>query len=787
MKRQVVITGRGVLSILGDSPAGFHAALVRGRGLRDAGAEAAQDGGFAIERFEPKSYLGERNLRPLDRAGCLLACAAQLALADSGWSAKRLREEEVGLVAGTMFSTAHTIGEFDRFALREGPCYASPMTFANTVLNAPAGQTAIVHGLRGINSTIATGATSGLHALGHALDLIRAGRMRAVLAGGVEELSLESSCGFRRAGRLCERGRPLPFDSRSTGFLLGEGAAVLMLEDADTAAARGARVLAYLTGFGSRFDPFQGRVDERATAAAMGAMSLALRDAGADPADIDCISASARGDVLGDQREARALGEVFAKRGDDLAITSIKAQTGEALGAGGGMQVVALLEAMQQRTVSGIPGLGAIEDPFLAGKVCRASRSQEVRTALVNSVGFDGHCCAVVLTAPTARSLELVPKKRNSAERRRWLEDSSGATLEHVAASSLPDEDMRGNIENPVGAAQTPLGVAGPLLIHGEHARGTFYVPMATTEGALVLTYERGMAALTRAGGVTVRVCVDENVVSPAFLFEDVAAAVDFARKLPNDFAEIRTEAEATTRHGRLLRVETCPLGREVIVRFCYHTADAHGMNMIVKATERACQWITRRHSVRRFYIFSGHSSEKRASGTLFRGGKGKKVIAGARLPARVVRNYLHTTPAGMCDLWRHTMLGHASAHTVGYNGHFANGLTALFIACGQDVANVANAAVGVTVFEMEDKDLYASVTLPSLTVGTVGGGTGLGTGRECLASLGCAGAGKALKFAEVVAATLLAGELSMAAAIDSGELPQAHDTYGRNRPAEAK
>jgi hydroxymethylglutaryl-CoA reductase (NADPH) len=390
-------------------------------------------------------------------------------------------------------------------------------------------------------------------------------------------------------------------------------------------------------------------------------------------------------------------------------------------------------------------------------------------------------------------ALELVPRMRGQGYaradvegRRRWVEGRTGSRLAHVGAASLPGESMRGNVENPVGAAQTPLGVAGPLLVHGEHARGVFYVPLATTEGALVRSYERGMAALTRAGGVTARVCLDENFISPVFLFDEVAAACDFTRALPDDLPALRAEAEATTRHGRLLRVECCPLGREVIVHFCYHTADANGMNMIVKATERACEWVVRRHPARRFYLFSGHSSEKRASGALFRGGKGKKVVAGALLPARVVRAYLHTTPAELCDVWRHTVLGHAHAHAVGYNAHLANGLAALFIACGQDVANVANAAVGLTVFETTDSgDLYASVTLPSLTVGTVGGGTGRGTGRECLEMLGCAGPGKALKFAEVAAATLLAGELSMGAALASGEFVAAHECYGRNRPEE--
>lgn len=393
----------------------------------------------------------------------------------------------------------------------------------------------------------------------------------------------------------------------------------------------------------------------------------------------------------------------------------------------------------------------------------------------------------------TPEPLELVPRLKGQgyerelvARRRVWVEEKTGCRLQHVGSHSISTEEMRGNIENPVGAAQMPLGVAGPLLVNGSHAKGTFYVPLATTEGALVRSYERGMATLARAGGAAARIHLDENRVSPIFSFDGVGDAYEFARTLGEDFDAIRAAAEATTRHGRLLRLECHPIGRDVLVNFCYHTADAQGMNMIVKATDAACRWIMPRSRARRFHVFSGYSSEKRAAGVLLAGGKGKRVTAGALLPAEVVGAYLHTSPARLCEMWRQTMLGHVQANAVGYNGHYANGLTAIFIACGQDVANVVNSSVGITNFEITPEgDLYASVTLPSLTVATVGGGTGLGTSRECLEMLGCAGAGRAPKFAEIVAATLLAGELSMGAAIASGEFVAAHEAYGRNRPQE--
>ncbi len=388
-------------------------------------------------------------------------------------------------------------------------------------------------------------------------------------------------------------------------------------------------------------------------------------------------------------------------------------------------------------------------------------------------------------------ALDLVPRYRDQgygpeqvAQRRAWVEERTGARLDHVGAASTPSGEMRGNVENPIGAAQVPLGVAGPLEIHGEHAAGVFYVPLATTEGALVRSYERGMLALTRAGGVTVRLERDENCICPVFACADPAAASDLAGALAARGDELREVAEATTRHGRLLRVEARVVGHRVFATFRWSTGDAHGMNLIVRGTDAACRWLVERGVAEEFLLFSGLSSEKRASGALLAGGKGKRVVAAARLPAAVVRRVLDTTPTAIDRMWRATVIGHQQAGALGYNGQVANALAALFIACGQDVANVTNAAVAVTEFEaVGEEELLASVTLPSLTVATVGGGTGLGTARECLEMLGCAGDGGARRFAEVVAATVLAGEISMAAAIASGQMAAAHETYGRNRP----
>lgn len=396
-------------------------------------------------------------------------------------------------------------------------------------------------------------------------------------------------------------------------------------------------------------------------------------------------------------------------------------------------------------------------------------------------------------SAGERRDAALVPRlggqgyrREQVASRRAWIEERTGCRLEHVGSFSIPAEEMRGNIENPVGAVQVPLGIAGPLEIRGEHADGVFYVPLATTEGALVRSYERGMVALSRSGGATARLVRDENRVCPIFVLPDLAAAVEFSRSVPGHLEGLRTAADATTRHGRLLAAEARPIGREVIVEMRFQTGDAQGMNMISRAAEAACRWLVQRLPVDRWYLFSGAGGEKRAAGSLMAGGKGKTVLAGARLSRPVVESYLRTSPEALVDLWRRTLTGHLHAAALGYNGHFANGLAALFLATGQDLANVANSAVGITSFEVgEQGELHVSVTLPALTVATVGGGTCQGTALECLGMLGCAGANRAEKLSEIVAATLLAGEISFGAALAANGLVEAHEAYGRNRPTE--
>jgi 3-oxoacyl-[acyl-carrier-protein] synthase II len=406
--KRVVITGVGVVSPLGDSPVRVHGSLSQGLSaikpiqLFSTAGLGCPLGGEILD-FDAAKYLGQRNLRPLDRTSRLVASAAQLALEDSGWSAEMRNTQEVGLVLGTMFCSVHTISEFDRRALEAGPTYASPMDFSNTVINAAAGQTAIVHNLRGVNTTISTGVTSGLEAISYAADLIRYGRAHALLAGGADELCFESFYGFERAGLLCRSHDsagdfPIPFDMRRNGSALGEGAALLMLEDAMLARERGAHVLGEIKGHGSSYDCSRGRNSSDAVEAIGTAIRQALSDAFLLPHELDCLSASANGSQIGDRYEASGVFAGLNGQTRKLPVTAIKSMLGETLGASGPMQAVALLETMRDGVLPGIPQLKEVENAFPLEMAQSESQEADVTNGLINSIGLDGHCCSLILT-----------------------------------------------------------------------------------------------------------------------------------------------------------------------------------------------------------------------------------------------------------------------------------------------------------------------------------------------------------------------------------------------------
>jgi hydroxymethylglutaryl-CoA reductase (NADPH) len=362
------------------------------------------------------------------------------------------------------------------------------------------------------------------------------------------------------------------------------------------------------------------------------------------------------------------------------------------------------------------------------------------------------------------------------AERRGWLSKETRTDLSHIAHYSLKARDARGNIENFIGVAQVPLGVVGPLKINGKFADGSFYVPFATTEGAMVSTYQRGAIALTKSGGVRTRIVKDENHLDPVFILKNMAEAEGLVDWLKANFSRLKDTVREVTGHGELLDLSSFILGRRVALRLSFSTQDAMGANMIGIVTERICQFIAENVAVESYLLRSNLSAEKKASSVNLLLGYGKTVLAEAVLPRKVVTRHLNSSPEDIHAAWHSWALGSFQAGMLGINGHFANGLAGVFIACGQDVAHVVNASVGITMLELTaDGQLYAAARMPNLLVGTVGGGTALGTQRECLEMIQCYGRGKSGKFAEILAGTLLAGEVGISAGVASDEFLAPH------------
>ncbi len=360
--------------------------------------------------------------------------------------------------------------------------------------------------------------------------------------------------------------------------------------------------------------------------------------------------------------------------------------------------------------------------------------------------------------------------------RQRWLSEMSGVEIDHITRYSFRSEDVQGNVENFIGATQVPIGMVGPLLVDGDHAKGTFFIPFALTEGGVVATYSRGAFIITKAGGAKVAIQSDENHLEPVFHVGSLAAAKALLSWVHENFQRIETIVENSTSHGKLLRITPHVIGRRVILEFAYDTADAMGANMINAVTEECCEFIAGETGCGNYLLRSNFSSEKKASSAQLIASCGKSVTAEAVLPRKFIERYLNSTPEKISEGWRSWALASINACMVGINAQFANGLAAIFIACGQDVAHITNGSIGITMFEVtEDGDLYAAVKLPNLLVGTVGGGTALATQRECLQIIGCYGKEKAKKFAEIVAATLLAGELGICAGITSKEFQAPH------------
>ncbi len=370
--------------------------------------------------------------------------------------------------------------------------------------------------------------------------------------------------------------------------------------------------------------------------------------------------------------------------------------------------------------------------------------------------------------------------------RQAFIEKYTGAKLEHIPQYSFDPHALNGNCEHFTGVAQVPIGFAGPLKINGEHAQGEYLVPLATTEGTLVASYNRGMKVINMCGGAKVTIVGDSMQRAPVFVFSDAREGREFLKWVQENTPKIAVEAEATSSVAKLQYIDPYLANKFVYLRFNYSTGDAAGQNMVGRATFAACSWILDHYpenTIKHFYLESNLATDKKASQVNIMHTRGKRVTAEVIIEKDVLIQHMRVEPK---NLAYHHGVANVGAILSGANNnglHSANAITAMFIATGQDVANVSESSAGIIYTELTpEDDLYISITIPSLIVATYGGGTGLATQKECLELLGCDGKGKVNKFAEIVAAVVLAGEISLASAISSLDWVSSHEKYGRNR-----
>ncbi len=366
-------------------------------------------------------------------------------------------------------------------------------------------------------------------------------------------------------------------------------------------------------------------------------------------------------------------------------------------------------------------------------------------------------------------------------ERRKAVEEFTGTNLESISKYCFDSEKASKNIENMIGATQIPLGFAGPVRINGEFAQGEFIVPLATTEGALTASIARGMSVINAGGGARVKVFQDNMTRAPVFRTDGVEHCSKVMEWIDANWDRLVAAVDTTTNHGKLISIDSYPAGRNLFLRFAYDTGDAMGMNMATIATEAVCKEIEENTGAVMVSVSGNMCSDKKPAAINMIKGRGKTVVAEALIPRDIVESKLHASTSSIVETSiRKNLIGSSMSITLGANAHAANMVAALYIATGQDPAQVVGGSMTLTSCEDIDGDLYISVRMPSVEVGTVGGGTRLPFQSEALSIIGCLGDGKAKKLAEIVAVTVLAGELSTISAQAAGHLGKAHQELGR-------
>lgn len=366
----------------------------------------------------------------------------------------------------------------------------------------------------------------------------------------------------------------------------------------------------------------------------------------------------------------------------------------------------------------------------------------------------------------------------DSDRRLDWLKNKHDFELKNLPPNET--EELKGIIENHVGFMQMPMAIAGPAIIDGKYANGEFAIPLCTIEGSLAASMNRGLYASSLCGGMKVKHFRQELSRSPIFIFDDLKKSDEFQIWVNEHLDEIKKAAQSTTQYGKVIRIDQYAIQNYVLLDFILDTGNAAGQNMVTLATNVACEYI-RQETGHKFFLDSNLASDKKASSRNMILGRGHGVIAETHITKSVMSRVLNVDPDFVIENWTYFPIVSAMAGTLGNAIHASNALTAIYIATGQDTACVAENSVGHFTVEKVDDGITWRLTLPSMTVGTVGGGTRLNQQQQNLQLLGCdSGEHSSRKLAEIIAAAALGLEISLGSAIMSHTWTSAHMKYGR-------
>lgn len=408
MKNRVVVTGVGVISPIGNNKEVFWDNLINGVSGIDTITRfdvtpyptkiAAE-----VKDFDPAQYIDKKEARRMDRVTQFAVAAAKMAVENAGFDVDDLNKEKMGVILGCGIGGIQTFEDQSRVLINKGPGRISPFFVPMMIANMPSGQVSIALGAKGPNTTVVTACASGTNAVGDAFKAIQRGDADIMVTGGTEApitpLAVGGFCAMKAMSTRNEEPKRAsrPFDTERDGFVMGEGAGILILESLEHAQKRGARIYAEVVGYGATADAHHITAPAPEGEGAARAMAMAIADAGLEPKDVNYINAHGTSTDLNDKNETQAIRSVLGESADSVAVSSTKSMTGHLLGAAGGIEAIVCALTINNGI---IPPTINYENPdpnCNLDYVPNQARKAKVDVAMSNSLGFGGHNATLVL------------------------------------------------------------------------------------------------------------------------------------------------------------------------------------------------------------------------------------------------------------------------------------------------------------------------------------------------------------------------------------------------------